>query len=83
MIFRECLKEVTADIFPPKALLSQKPFMHLFLRKPVDMLAKNYIARVCKIISYITDFPTKPGREATKLPTDKLLDLLEFGVPLK
>ena len=47
------------------------------------MTAKDYIARVCKINSYLTAFPTKPGRQATKLPTDKLLDLLEFGVPLR
>ena len=33
--------------------------------------------------SYLTAFPTTPGREATKLPTNDLLDLLEFGVLLK
>ena len=69
--------------FPPKALLNQKQFMRCFLRKLVEMTAKDYIARVCKINSYLTAFPTEPGREATKLPTDELLDLLEFGVPLR
>ena len=54
-----------------------------FLRNPADMIAKDYIAQVCRINSYLTAFPTEPGREATKLPTDELLDLLEFGVPLK
>ena len=81
--FQECLKAVTADVFPPKALLNQKKIMHYFLRKPADMIAKDYTARVCKINSYLTAFPTKPGREATKLYRDELLDLLEFGVPLK
>ena len=57
--------------------------MCCFLRKPADILAKEYIARVCKINSYLKAFPTKPGKEPTKLPTKKLLDLLEFGVPLK
>ena len=47
------------------------------------MLAKDYIAQVYKINSYLMAFPTKPGRDPTKLPADKLLDLLEFGVPLK
>ena len=74
---------VTEDIPPPKALLNQKCFMHCFLQKPAEMIAKDYIARVCKINSYLTAFPTEPGRQATKLPTNKLLDLLEFGVPLR
>ena len=69
--------------FSPKALLNQKQFMRCFLRKPVEMTAKDYIAMVYKINSYLTAFLTKPGREATKLPTDELLDLLEFGVPLR
>ena len=79
-IFQECLREVTEDV-PPKALLNQKPFMRRFLRKLVEMTAKDYIARVCKINSYLTAFPTKPDREAAKLPTDELLNLLEFGSP--
>ena len=81
--FQESLKSVMADVFPPKALLNQIQFMHRFLIKPADMLANHYIAQVCEINSYLTAFPTKQSREATKLPTDKLLDLLEFGVPLK
>ena len=78
-----CLMAVTEDVFPPKSLLNQKRYMRRFLRKPVEMTAKDYIARVCEINSYLTAFPTEPGRQATKLPTDELLDLLEFGVPLR
>ena len=74
--FQECLKAVTSDAFPPKTLLNQKQFMRRFLRKPVDMISKEFIARVCKINSYLTAFLTKPGREATKLSTDELLDIL-------
>ena len=81
--FQECLHAVTMDVFPPKALLNQKRFMRRFLRKNQDMRAKDYIARVCEIHSYLPLFPTNSGREAEKLPTDELLDLLEFGVPLK
>ena len=47
------------------------------------MTAKNYIARVCEINSYLMAFPTEPGRQATKMLTNELLDLLEFGVPLR
>ena len=81
--FQACLMAVTEDVFPPKSLLNQKRYMRRFLRKPVEMTAKDYIARVCEINSYLTAFPTEPGRQATKLPTDELLDLLEFGVPLR
>ena len=81
--FQACLMAVTEDVSPPKALLNQKRFMRRFLRKPAEMTAKDYVARVCKINSYLTAFPTDPGRQATKLPTNKLLDLLEFGVPLR
>ena len=81
--FQECLKTFTADVLPPKTLLNQKQFMYDFLRKPTYMLVTDYIARVCKINSYLAAFQTEPGREATKIPTDKLLDLLEFGFPLK
>ena len=81
--FQEFLKSVTEDVLSPKALLNQKHFMRRFLRKPGDMPAKDYIACICKINSYLTTFPTNSDREASKLPTDELLDLLEFGVPLK
>ena len=82
--FQECLKAVMSDVFPPKSLLNQKPFMRCFLRKSADMLAKDYIAQVCtKSIATWRFSPTKAGRQATKLPTDKLLGILEFGVPLK
>ena len=79
--FQVCLHAVTKDVFPRKALLNQKRFMRRFMRKPQDLRAKDYIARVCEINSYLTLFPTDSEREATKLPTDELLDLLEFGFP--
>ena len=47
------------------------------------MLAEDYIAQVCKINSCLMAFPTKPGREAIKIPTDNLLDLLEYRFSLK
>ena len=68
--FQECLKAVTADVLSPNALINQKQFICCFLRKPADMLAKDYIAWVCKINSYLMAFPTKPGRDPTKIPTN-------------
>ena len=60
--FQACLMAVTEDVLLPKALLNQKRFKRCFLRKPTEMTAKDYISRVCEINSYLTAFPTKPGR---------------------
>ena len=58
--------------------------MRRFLKKPQDMQVPVYIARVIEINNYLVEFPpTTVGRDATKLPEDKLLDLLEFGIPIK
>ena len=44
----------------------------------------DYIARVLEINDYLEEFPpVTTGRNATKLPDNKLLDLLEFGIPIK
>ena len=48
------------------------------------MPVQDYIARVTKINDYLTKFPpVTQGRNATNLPKNKLLDLLESGIPLK
>ena len=48
------------------------------------MRVQEYIARVIKINNYLKEFlPTIVGRNATKLPDDELLDLLECGIPIK
>ena len=82
--FREVLKAVTLDVFPKKSLVNQHWCMRRFLRKPCGMSVKDYIASVVEINSYLTDFPpvnvTTPG---TMLTDNKLLDLLEFGIPVK
>ena len=48
------------------------------------MPVHDYIARVIEINNYLAEFPpTIVGRNATKLPDDKLLNLLEFRIPIK
>ena len=48
------------------------------------MQVREYIARVIEINDYLKEFtPTTVGGDSTKLPEDKLLDLLEFGIPIK
>ena len=48
------------------------------------MLVQDYIAQVTEINNYLTKFPpVTQGRNSIKLLDDKLLDLLDFGTPLK
>ena len=58
--------------------------MRRFLKKPRDMPVQDYIARMIEINNYLEEFlPVIAGGNATKLPFNKLLDLLEFGIPIK
>ena len=57
--------------------------MRRFLKKPRDMLVQDYIAQVIKINDYLAEFPpTIVGRDAVKLPDDKLLDILSLFLPI-
>ena len=48
------------------------------------MPVRDYVARVIEINDYLEEFPPATlGGDATKLPDDELLDLLEFGIPIK
>ena len=58
--------------------------MQRFLKKLRDMLVRDYITWVIEINNYLEEFlPTIVGRNATKLPDNEILDLLEFGIPIK
>ena len=58
--------------------------MRRFLKKPADWDIKKYAARVVEINEYLPQFPPKIiGRNSEKLPDNKLLELLKFGIPLK
>ena len=48
------------------------------------MPVPEHIAQVIKINNYLEEFlPTMLGGNATKLPDNELLDLLDFGTPTK
>ena len=82
--YKRCINAVTLGVFPQKALQDQKRWMRRFLKKPRDMPVRDYIARVIEINDYLIEFPpTVVGGDSTKLPDDELLDLLEFGIPIK
>ena len=81
--YKRCINAVTIGVFLQKVLQDQKRWMRRFLKKPRDMLVQDYITRVIKINDYLAEFPpTIVGGDAVKLPDNKLLDLLEFGIPI-
>ena len=58
--------------------------MRGFLKKPQGMPVQDYIACVTEINDYLTKSPPLfiAGGNATKLLDNKLLDLLEFRIPI-
>ena len=47
------------------------------------MLVQDYIVCMIEITIYLTGLPpVTQGKNATKLPDNKLLDLLEFRIPI-
>ena len=82
--YLQCLQAVTVSMFPQDALKEQKTWMRRFLKKPADWDIKKYVARVVEINDYLVQFPPKTaGADPEKLPEDELLELLEFGIPLR
>ena len=58
--------------------------MRRFMKKPHDMSIKEYVARAVEINNYLLQFPPSvPTGNSKKLTNNKLLELLEFGIPLK
>ena len=79
-----CIQAVTLRVFLQKYLQDKKRWTKHFLKKPRDMPVQDYIAQVVKINDYLAEFPpTIVGRNITRLRDDKLLDLLEFEIPIK
>lgn len=80
--FTACMNELTAHIFPARALQLQKRFMRRYLRKPKDTSIRKHVARAVELNGYLPFFPEpRAGVAPTKLDDDELLDILEFGCP--
>ena len=57
--------------------------MRRALRKPRGISICEYINRVLEMNYQLEDYPdTGEDLDGTKLPEDKILDLLEFGIPV-
>jgi hypothetical protein len=75
----DALLAVTNQIFPYRALETQKQWMSKYVRKPYKMGAKQFVISMSRINNYTPFFPN-----ATVLSTyseEELLNILEFAVP--
>jgi hypothetical protein len=75
----DALLAVTNQIFPYRALKTQKQWMSKYARKPYKMGAKQFIILMSRINNYIPFFPN--ATVLSKYSEEELLDILEFAVP--
>jgi hypothetical protein len=73
------LLAVTNQIFPYRALETQKQWMSKYTRKPYEMGAKQFVISMSRINNYITFFPN--AMVLSKYSKEELLNILEFAVP--
>ena len=70
-------KSITAHIIPKKEFSQQKRYMQRFIRKPFNWKVKDFVERVIAMNELLTLFPNPSSTlAATKIPEDKILDLL-------
>eukprot|EP00957_Ditylum_brightwellii_P141432 10775210-Ditylum_brightwellii.AAC.1 len=48
-----------------------------------DFTVKEWVARVMELRKYLKDFPVNNRNLTQPLDTDELLDILEFGIPVR
>eukprot|EP00957_Ditylum_brightwellii_P128827 9827442-Ditylum_brightwellii.AAC.1 len=46
------------------------------------MTVKEWVAQVSELNEYLKDFPAQNGNEVQPLDKDKIMDILEYGVPV-
>jgi hypothetical protein len=75
----DALLAVTNQIFPCRALETQKQWMSKYARKPYKMGAKQFVVSMSRINNYILFFPN--ATVLSKYSEEELLNILEFAVP--
>ena len=81
--YLQCTHTVILGVFPQDSLKEQKQWTRHFLKKLANMNIGNCMSRVVEINNFLLQFPPcVPGANSKKLPTNKLLELLEFGILL-
>ena len=81
-----CVAALTRHVFPRRSLTFQKRYMRRYMRKPRDVNAREYVARVTELNNMLAEFPHRHDDDALAgeeqcLPEDEILDILEYGVP--
>jgi hypothetical protein len=75
----DALLAVTNQIFPYRALETQKQWMNKKARKPYKMGAKQFAISMSRINNYIPFFPN--ATVLSKYSKEELINILEFAVP--
>jgi hypothetical protein len=75
----DALLAVTNQIFPCRALETQKQWMSKYARKPYKIGAKQSVISISQINRYIPFFPN--ATVLSKYSKEELLNILEFAVP--
>eukprot|EP00957_Ditylum_brightwellii_P116100 8856563-Ditylum_brightwellii.AAC.1 len=81
--FDLCLDDVAEHVFPVKAGQIQKHYMRRNICYGKEFTVKEWVAKVTELNSYLKDFPAHNRNPTQPLNTDELLDILEFGVPVR
>lgn len=80
--FNRAMEAVAKHVFPAQAAKLQKRYLRRFVRKPLTMSVRKFVARIQEINNYLPSFPPQvPGEPIQKLDDDEVIDLMEFGVP--
>ena len=77
-----CIQALDTHVFPTLAAVMQMRHMKIFMKKPVDLLIREYVARILGINAYFPDYLEPiPGIKETKINDRDNKDLAEFGLP--
>eukprot|EP00957_Ditylum_brightwellii_P000722 56788-Ditylum_brightwellii.AAC.1 len=79
--FELCLGDVAEHVFPEKAGQTQKRYMQRNPWLVGRMTVKEWVAQVSELNKYLKDFPAQNGSKIQPLNDDKIMDILEYGVP--
>eukprot|EP00957_Ditylum_brightwellii_P178609 13605003-Ditylum_brightwellii.AAC.1 len=69
-------------VFPKKAGQTQKRYMHRNLRLVGEMTVKEWVAQESELNEYLKDFPAQNRNKVQPLDKEKIMDILEYGVPV-
>eukprot|EP00957_Ditylum_brightwellii_P106813 8149008-Ditylum_brightwellii.AAC.1 len=83
MNFELCLDNMAKHVFLEKAGQTQKRYMQRNIHYGRGITKKECVSQVMELNNYLKDFPAHNGNLTQPLDVDKLLDILEYGVPAK